>query len=439
MKAKKVISLMLAGSMVLGTLSGCGSSSSAGSSKAGEAQEAAAASGKTSGSVQISFWNPFTGDDGKTMSAIVEKFNQENEDGITVTVQTMAQDDYYAKLPVTISSGTEVPDVAILHIERLPYYSSRNLVQEMDADIAEMGLAKDNFISATWDASVQSDGKRYSVPLDTHPYVMFYNKTILAELGYTEADLDGLDGEKFLEMCEKAKAAGYYGIGFYYTGMSSVFYSMLKQYGGSLIAADDPTKAAFNDQAGVKAAEWVKNLLDAGYATDVAGDHVSLFKQGQSLFCADGIWSSAGMAEIEGLDWGEMFLPQVGETGAIWASSHQLCLMVQKNADANKRAAAVKFIKYLSDNSIEWAKAGQVAARIDVLEDPQFAELPWAFAADQLDWFSYMPTEVTAGCFTDALNPILVEYYNGTTPDTQTALDTAAKNGEEQAALMMEQ
>ena len=145
------------------------------------------------------------------------------------------------------------------------------------------------------------------------------------------------------------------------------------------------------------------------------------------------------MAEIEGLDWGEMFLPQVGETGAIWASSHQLCLMVQKNADANKRAAAVKFIKYLSDNSIEWAKAGQVAARIDVLEDPQFAELPWAFAADQLDWFSYMPTEVTAGCFTDALNPILVEYYNGTTPDTQTALDTAAKNGEEQAALMMEQ
>lgn len=431
MKVKKLISLLLAGSMLLGTLAGCGGSDSQESSSEGTAAE--------SEGVEISFWNPFTGDDGKTMAAIVEKFNEENEDGITVTVQTMAQDDYYAKLPVTISSGTDVPDVAILHIERLPYYSSKGLVQEMDADIEEMGLSADDFISATWDASVQNDGKRYSVPLDTHPYVMFYNKDILSELGYTEEDLEGLDGDTFLEMCEAAKDSGYYGIGFYYTGMSSVFYSLLKQFGGNLIDADDPGKAAFNDEAGEKAAQWVKDLLDAGYATDVAGDHVSLFKQGQSLFCADGIWSSAGMAEIETLNWGEMFLPQVGDTGAIWASSHQLCLMTQKNEDPEKRAAAVEFIKYLSDNSIEWAKAGQVAARIDVLEDPEFAELPWAFAADQLDWFSYMPTTITAGSFTDALNPVLVEYYNGTATDVQDALNTAAKNGEEQAALVMEE
>ena len=437
MKVKKLISLMLAGTMTLGMLTGCGGSGTADNS--GAAAGDAAKAGDSAGGVQISFWNPFTGDDGKTMSAIVEQFNQENGEGITVTVQTMAQDDYYAKLPVTISSGTDVPDVAILHIERLPYYSKKELVQEMDADIAEMGLTNDDFISATWNASVQSDGKRYSVPLDTHPNVMFYNRAILTELGYTEDDLNGLDGVKFLEMCEKAKENGYYGIGFYYPSMSSVFYSMLKQFGGNLIAADDPTKAAFNNEAGVKAAEWVRDLLDAGYATNVAGDHVSVFKQGKSLFCDDGIWSSAGMAAIDGLDWGEMFLPQVGETGAVWASSHQLCLMTQKNPDEAKRAAAVTFIKYLSDHSVEWAKAGQVAARIDVLKDPAFGELPWAFAADQLEWFSYMPTEVTAGCFTDAINPVLVDYYNGVLTDTQAALDTAAKNGEDQAKLLLEE
>ena len=323
MKVKKLISLLLAGSMMLGTLVGCGGSSSQESSSEGTAAT-------ESEGVEISFWNPFTGDDGKTMAAIVEKFNEENEDGITVTIQTMAQDDYYAKLPVTISSGTDVPDVAILHIERLPYYSSKGLVQEMDADIEEMGLSADDFISATWDASVQSDGKRYSVPLDTHPYVMFYNKDILTELGYTEADLEGLDGDTFLDMCEAAKESGYYGIGFYYTGMSSVFYSMLKQFGGNLIDADDPAKAAFNDEAGVKAAQWVKDLLDAGYATDVAGDHVSLFKQGQSLFCADGIWSSAGMAEIETLNWGEMFLPQLMASAETAKNGFDV-LLLQKN------------------------------------------------------------------------------------------------------------
>lgn len=445
MKLKKVLSIVLAAAMILSCLSGCGSKSASNEAAVTEAPAAetkeATASETTPAEtteakepVDIVFWNPFTGDDGKYMSAIVDQFNAENEEGITVTIQTMASDDYYSKLPIVISSGTDVPDVAILHIERLPYYSSKGLIQEMDADIAAMGLTRDDFINATWDASTQSDGKRYSIPLDTHPYVMFYNKTILSELGYSESDLDGLTGDKFLEMCEAAKGAGYYGMGFYWSGMSSVFFSLLKQFGGDLIDPNDPSKAAFTSDAGIKAAEWVKNLQDKGYTTEPGGDHVSLFKQGKVLFCADGIWSSTGMNEIDGLDWGEMFLPQVGEKGAIWASSHQLCLMKQENQDEAKREAALTFIKYLSDNSINWAKGGQVAARIDVLNDPEFAELPWSFAANQLDWFNYMPTVTTAGSFTDALNPILVEYYNGNISDAKTALDQAASYGEEKAA-----
>jgi|GEM_PF-222204 len=447
MKLKKAFSIMLTTVMALGVLSGCQKAENNVGSKKSESNTTVnsnsvvenKSSVRIKESTEVVFWNPFTGDDGKYMAEIVDNFNNENNDGIKVTTQTMAYDDYYAKLPIAISSGTDVPDVAILHIDRLPYYSSKALIQEMDSDIADMGLSSDNFIKATWNASVQADGKHYSVPLDTHPYVMFYNKTILRELGYSESDLDGLTGEKFIEMCKKAKDAGYYGIGFYYPGMSSVFFSLLKQFGGDLINPDDAGKAAFNSDSGIKAAEWVKDLLDKGYATKPGEDHVSLFKQGKSLFCADGIWSSTGMNEIDGLEWGEMFLPKIGEKGAIWASSHQLCLMTQKTPDEAKHKAAVTFIKYLSDHSINWAKAGQVAARIDVLKDPEFSKLPWSFAANQLDWFSYLPTVTTSGSFTDALNPVLVEYYSGNIEDAKTALDTAASNGEEQAANVLKQ
>jgi extracellular solute-binding protein family 1 len=388
--------------------------------------------------IELNFWNPFTGDDGKSMTALVNKFNEENDLNITVSVQTLAYEDYYSKLPVTITSGVDVPDVAILHIDKLPYYSAKGLIMEMDEDIKNMGLNQSDFIEATWKASTQKDGKRYSLPLDTHPYVMFYNKKILKELGYSEGDLENLNGTKFLEMCNKAREKGIYGIGFYYPGMSSVFYSLLKQNGGEFIDSSNPTKAQFNGEAGIKAAQWVKELIDKGYATDVAGDHVSIFKKGESLFCADGIWSSAGMAEIEGLEWGEMFLPKVGSKEAIWASSHQLCIMKQKNEDKVKHEAALKFIKYLSDNSIEWAKAGQVAARLDVLKNPEFKSLPWGFTADKLNWFTYLPSEVTTGSFLDALNPTLVEYYSGTITDAKEALNKAAKSGEEQAALIVE-
>ena len=58
MKVKKLISLLLAGSMMLGTLVGCGGSSSQESSSEGTAAT-------ESEGVEISFWNPFTGDDGK--------------------------------------------------------------------------------------------------------------------------------------------------------------------------------------------------------------------------------------------------------------------------------------------------------------------------------------------------------------------------------------
>ena len=55
-------------------------------------------------------------------------------------------------------------------------------------------------------------------------------------------------------------------------------------------------------------------------------------------------------------------MPVVGETQVVWAGSHQLALLNKKDKTPEQDAAAAVFIKYLIDNSVEWAKAGQVPA-----------------------------------------------------------------------------
>lgn len=421
---KRKLSIMLTTLLVASTaLYGCGSvSNSSSSSSSGNAK-----------SVTINYWNPFTGDDGKTMSKIVDAFNTEEKGKITVKVQSMTADDMYSKLTVAEQSGTGIPDVCINHIDRIPYYASRNMLKPMDDIIKKMGLSKSDFIAKTWDGGVQPDGKRYSLPLDTHPWVMFYNKKMLTDLGYTEADLKGLTGDKFLEMCKKATKGDKFGIGLAWSWMTPTFYSLLGQYGGTLVTTQEPGKAKFNGDEGVKAAEQIKAIVDAKVTNKAGSDHVALFKQGKSLFCVDGIWSSTGMNAVQGLQWGEMFLPQFGSQPCEWANSHNLVIPKQPKEDSAKLNADITFIKYLSDHSLDWAKGGQVPARLSVLNSAEFKALPWGFAADHLDAFSYPAPVTTSGDMQNALGGPLPDIFTGKV-DVKKGLDKAAKDAEAHAA-----
>lgn len=411
---KKLLSLLLAGALLV-SMSGCGSDS-------GENEAS-----KSGGEITLEFWNPFTGSDGTIMNELVENFNAEHEGEITVNVQTMESGDYYAKIPTVFSSGTDIPDVVILHVERLPYYSQKGMIEPMDEDIESMGLAKEDFISATWDAGVMEDGQRYSLPLDTHMWELYYNQDILTELGYSEADLEGMSKEKFMEICKAAVDKGYVGCGLYWPGINSLFYGLLNQFGGSYADPADPETPLFNSEAGIQAAEFIKEMQDAGLTNEVGSDQESLFKAGTELFCSTGIWSNTGFGEIDGLNYGQMFFPEIGEKPGNMANSHNLAIMKQPEADEAQHEACVEFIKYLSDNSVKWAAAGQVPARLDALESEEFAELPWAFAADNLDAFSFLPACVTASDMDGAVSEHLQKYYNGEYSSAEEALAAAEK------------
>ncbi|HEX5880324.1 MAG TPA: ABC transporter substrate-binding protein, partial [Actinomycetota bacterium] len=124
----------------------------------------------------------------------------------------------------------------------------------------------------------------------------------------------------------------------------------------------------------------------------------------------DGIWMMNEWAKVKSLEWGAAPLPQIGSQPAVWASSHNFVVTSQAQKDPNKLQASKVFIAWISDHSIDWAKAGQVPARASVRETPEFQALEVQnIAAQQLDYVKFPPAvpgigEVTTPTFELAVN-----------------------------------
>ncbi|HEY0583525.1 MAG TPA: hypothetical protein VGE94_15175, partial [Chloroflexota bacterium] len=144
---------------------------------------------------------------------------------------------------------------------------------------------------------------------------------------------------------------------------------------------------------------WMRDVQQKGNSKAVpTGD---LMRTGKVASTADGPWIStllfdktkaAAADDLEVLP-----LPQHDlNKKATWAQSHQFALPKQRSQDAAKREASLRFVKWMGEHSVDWAKAGQVpahnAARQEVLgsNDPQFKRLQvWA---SELPYAAFMPT-----------------------------------------------
>src|SRR5688500_15380964 len=86
------------------------------------------------GTVELQYWNPFTGPDGPFMGQMVDAFNAEHGEDITVVMTT--QSDYYTQIATTAASET-LPDVAIMHADQVATHAYRGVLRSMDDLVAE--------------------------------------------------------------------------------------------------------------------------------------------------------------------------------------------------------------------------------------------------------------------------------------------------------------
>lgn len=378
------------------------------------------------GTVQLQYWNPFTGPDGPFMGQMVDAFNAEHPE---IQVTMTSQGEYYTQLTTAAAADT-LPDVAIVHADQVATQAFRHVLRPIDELVSSAGIDGNDFPEAVW-AAGEVAGQRYSIPLDIHPMTMFYNADLLNAAGLTAAPTTG---EEFAAAAAAMTSGD--NKGFDITGgfpVQQIFQQLLHQFGGNEFNAEG-TEATWNSEAGVQAMQWMLDAQTNWSEPNLEVDaELNAFKAGTVGMIWNGIWQTTNVTG-EGVEFKGMAtaVPQIGPNPATWAGSHQFTLPTHGTIDPCKDAAAGIFIKYMLDNSVTWAKAGQIPASKSVRASEAFMAVePQASIAPSIENAIFPPA---VPGITDAFGPLgeaVGSLMNGTATDIQATLDDSVTRANE--------
>lgn len=265
----RIAALALAGALAMAT-SACGS-------KGNEAVP----SDPTEVSGKVTMWiYPIGGDLENTWwKPKVEEFKKKfSKVDVEVVVQPWANRDEQL---TTAIAGNKGPDVVYLIPDQVSQYADTGVLADVTDVVAK---DRDDFRPNALQAMTHED-KLYGVPLLMSVTTTMVNKEVMAAAGVTAIPETW---DQVLEAAPKLKAKGLYVTAYQADPTATLnlsWYPLLWQAGGEVLTPDGK-KAAFNSEAGVKALEFVKKLVDGGYVpkdqlTTLPPIETSAFAQGK--------------------------------------------------------------------------------------------------------------------------------------------------------------
>jgi len=387
----------------------------------------AMAVGAIEANTTITFWNGFTSADGDQMREIVSEWNRLNPDK-QVEMQVIIWGTFYDKLTTSLATGTG-PDIAVLHVERMPYYVERNLFLELDDFVDDMGLQAENFVKEPWDAGV-FDGIRYSLPLDWMPFVgLYYNRDHYVDAGL-DPDSPPTTAEEFVEYSQRLTTGDRWGyMVSRTTPLERLFLSLLFQNGGAVVN-DDFTDTDINGPEGLAALQFI---VDTIYEYKIApletapDEEGAAFKAGRVTHVFHHLAAGQDFATQDDLNFSYAPMPVFGNQQAVFANSHQIVLPRNRQNDPEKIRVAMEFIEFLlTEKAYDWVLGGQLPVNVELLESPEVRELPLHSAQiDMAPYLVYPPMFPEYGEIHDRIRPAVESAIVGLR-SPQEALDVLA-------------
>jgi len=345
---------------------------------------------------EIRFWNGFTGPDGATMERIVKQF--ERETGIRVKMQIIPWGTYYDKLVLSLAYGG-APDVFICHANRIAEFARYGVFRPLDDLIgADKEFPIRDFLPNIWQAG-RYDGQQVGLPLDCHPQGLYYNLKLFREAGVVDTQGNPKPPgtwEEFLDAARRlTKDKDGDGRpdqwGFAFTWLRTNWITFISQHGGSILSPD-LRRATLAEPPAVRATQQMCDLIYRyGVAPKPEGfDSWMGFRQGRVAMAIEGIYMLSSVEEQKGLEYAGAPVPSFGPKRAVWGGSHMLCM--PKSLSPERARLVWRFMRYLSDHSLDWAEGGQVPVRRSLLRQPRFRRMRVQYAfAKQLPYVVFEP------------------------------------------------
>lgn len=373
-----------AGAAVVGGLSGCGTAFSAG------------LTGSELAPGTLTYWNLFGGGDGVRMQTMEAAYAAQQGGPSSLQAATFTWGNpYYTKVTLATIGGAP-PDVAVSHLTREKNLARAGLLTEITDDmLALVGLSPADFNSTAWETQ-KVDGLSYAIPLDTHPFVLYYNKEVCDKAGLLNSDgslkeIRGTDGwEDALQAAKEVTGA-------YGASVATVselatpwrwFQSLYSQRDGNTPwLAEGGEKLTYNRELTLDTLHWMQKLTTSGLmptTTDYAGSQTLMFT-GQAGFYLQGEWEITTAQSIEGLDFGMVPVPTIYDKQAEQADSHTFILPKMERSD-DQVLRAMTFIKSMLDQSLTWAEGGHIPTYLPTFASAEYKKLQpqasYAAAAD---------------------------------------------------------
>jgi multiple sugar transport system substrate-binding protein len=328
----------------------------------------------------VRYWNLFGGGDGALMLQMQEDFRAKNPD-LSLEAVTLAWGaPYYTKLAMAAAGGRG-PEVAVLHLARMPGYAPGHLLDPFDEDLlAEVGIETSQFPPGLMERATVN-GRIYALPLDTHPFVMYYNTDIARQAGLLGADgklapITGLD--QLIEALGKAKeVTGKHGLALDNLDVMPwrLFYALYRQLDGT-IELPVGGSIGIDDAKALQSLDLMRRLTADGLATegvDYPGA-IASFINGEAGFHWNGGWETTTFTTAK-LPYSMTRFPDVFGNRRTSGDAHSFVLPHQRSRDPEATRAGYRLIAHMLKTSVTWGRAGHVPAYQPVIAAPEYLAL----------------------------------------------------------------
>ncbi len=327
------------------------------------------------GVTEVTIWSMYTGDDFKIIQGVVDSFNEANPDVHVNHIAMEAYTDLYIKMPLVAGDDSAAPHLCVIHSSSLPQFALQNVIEPMDEFLSAYGDFSESLYNSN--EAGKYDGVRYGIPFCA-PTVVTYCNLDLANQYCPEIIEDGIiTWDELYAAADRMVADGVTDVKL--LGGSWGRNDMINTYeqcGGTYYAEGDATDTVTIDkEALLEAVNLWKGLYDKGMTQEDGDDVMGMFALEELIFATGGTWNLSAVQSY-GLNFAMMPSIQKDASHTYNWGAVECIVKPRRNMSEAEQTASLRFLEYLRENAIEWAKSGAIVMAKATAESEEFKAMP---------------------------------------------------------------